>query len=482
MAWSDYWNALSSRQRIGLTAGAMLIVVATIAAAIWLLRDPYVSLASSLGAERVNEMAQELERAKLEYRVSNGGDAVAVPQSQLGKARAAIAAGPFEAPPSVGLELFKETDFSSTDFAQRINYQRALQGELIRTIQTIAGVRSARVHVILPESGLFKRNAAKATAAVSLTLQPGKSLTRAQVLGIQRLVAASVPEIKTDDVVVVDESGVSLTRVTSAAEGDLSSAQLDLKRQADQYLEGKLLRLLQELAPQGKASVSIDTTLDEKQARVTTEEPIAARGSKGAAHAAGVLVKERQSQRGRPAGLVPTDGYAPESDSTDWEYEYKVGNRIEQTLSAPGSIKRVSVAVALQGAPAELSSAAVEELVAHAVGIDRARGDSVAVMILRGSHADVVAEQAVELVSQAPFTHAPGGQQAQASAATGPTLRTSSIVIAAVLIGVLAALIAAFLWRSRSQIRATPRDDANDEAVIAKVRQWLNEGADSGRP
>src|SRR4051812_1127061 len=240
MVWSDYWKALGARQRIGLMAGAALIVIATVALAIWLLRDPYVPLASGLDGDSLDGVVRALERARLDYQVQDSGDAIRVPRSQLGRAHVAMSAGAGEVPQTVGLELFKETDFSSTDFAQRINYQRALQGELTRTIQSIAGVRGARVHVILPDAGLFRRDAAKATAAVSISMQPGRELTRPQVTGVQRLVAASVPEIKIDDVVVLDESGASLTRAARGSEDELSSTQLDLKRQVDQYFEAKL--------------------------------------------------------------------------------------------------------------------------------------------------------------------------------------------------------------------------------------------------
>jgi flagellar M-ring protein FliF len=485
--WSDYWGALSSRQRIGLIAGAVLIVVVAIGSAWWLLRDPYVPLASGLTSERLNELAQELERAKLSYRVGSGADAVTVPQSQLGKARAAAAGGEFAVPPSVGLELFKETDFSTTDFAQRINYQRALQGELTRTIQTIAGVRSARVHVILADSALLKRNAAKASAAVSVMLHPGHQLTRAQVRGIQRLVAASVPEVKVDDVVVLDESGASLTRAPNEAEGDLSSAQLDLKRQADQYFESKLARLLQELAPRGVVSLSVDATLDYKQLRVTTEEPIATRAPTEKGQATGVLVKERQSQRGRGTGLLQTGDYGgdyADADSTDSEYEYKVGHRIEQTLLAPGTIKRVSVAVALQGAPAEFSASDIELLVAHAVGIDRSRGDSVAVMVLPAVMAGGSGPDAV--VSSRSPERADGSDAQLQPQGTGKKRSTSNISVAALAAVALVALLAAVMgWaRLRAQSRtrrAAAGAEADIDAMAAKVRRWLSEGAGNGR-
>jgi flagellar M-ring protein FliF len=437
----------------------------------------------------LGDVTQTLDRAHLEYRIGENGDAVLVPRSLLGKARATTAAGSLDSPPSVGLELFKESDFSSTDFAQRINYQRALQGELTRTIQTIAGVRSARVHVILADNGLFKRNAAKASAAVSLTPQPGREITPTQVRGIQRLVAASVPEIRIEDVVVLDESGTSLTRATNEADGELSSAQLDLKRQADRYLQSKLEKLLADLAPQGSASLSVDTLLEDRQSRVTTDEPVATRGSVSSGHVAGVLVKERQSQRGGASGgFVPTSTGSNAVDSdTDWEYEYKVGNRVEQTLSSPGSIKRISVAVALRGAPAQLSSADVEALVAAAVGIDHSRGDSVTVVLLPGSSASLPPSVTGSAAERPAMTVARVSQESVALAArSGSTWWTQSFaqrvapvdgLTVAVVVLVLVSIALAWRIRRRAPVE---REAVDTDAVAAKVRQWMSEGGGHG--
>lgn len=472
MRWSDYWGALQTRQRIGLAAGAALVAAVTVGLAAWLLYEPYVPLSADLNPEQVGVLVQELDRAKLGHRIADGTNVVEVPRSQLGRARAAAAGGPSALPPSVGLEIFKESDFSSTDFAQKINYQRALQGELTRTIQGIAGVRSARVHVILADGGLFKRDAAKASAAVGVSMQPGQVLGRAQVRGIQRLVAASVPQVRVDDVVVLDESGTGLSRAAGDAEGDVSTAQLDLKRQADQYLEAKLRRLLEELVPDGTASLSVDTQLDYRQLRTTTEEPIAMRAAKGTEPAAGVLVKERQSQRGRtPGPAQATD--APETDSSDWEYEYKVGHRIEQVLSQPGSIRRVSVAVALQGAPAGLSVAMVDQLVAHAVGVDRARGDSVAVLLLAAPRA--MAASAAPPEPKRPLLaegqHA--GPAPRGATSAWPTLPALPAWAAAVAMALTGWLVWRYL-RARSLARLAPTPQADDvDAMAAKVRQWL---------
>jgi len=486
IVWSEYWGALSRGQRAAFVAGVALIAGAALGLGAWTLHDPYVPIASGLSPEQSNALLRDLERAKVSYRVAENADRISIPQSQLGKAHAAI--GGNDVPASVGLELFKDTDFSATDFAQRINYQRALQGELTRTIQTIDGVRNVRVHVTLADSGLFKRAGAKATAAVSLALQPGKVLTQSQVRGIQRLVAASVPEIKLEDVVVLDDTGASLTRAGADAEGEFSAAQLDLKRQADQYLEGKLLRLLQDLVPQGNAVLSVDTVLDERQLRVTTEEPLGARGAKESERIAGVLVKDRQSQRGRSSGLMQTGADdADGTDGSDSEHEYAVGHRMEQTLSTPGSIKRITVAVALQGAPTQLSAEVVEQLVVNAVGIDRSRGDAVAVLLLPDPLMSPTTARPAESAKSTPeYVHPPATVQPGSLAL--PQWRVGSVAAGSMLLLIVSAMIGASVLRRRSnpRQRAGETADIDIEATAAKVRQWLNEtpmnaGAHSGR-
>ncbi|MBB6091171.1 flagellar M-ring protein FliF [Povalibacter uvarum] len=472
MMLSDYWRALNPQRRTGLIVGAIAIAALAAGGVAWLLlHDSYVVLHSGLRAEQVNELSHRLDGLKISHRIGEEGDAVEVRRSELGRARAAAAGRGVEAPPGVGLELFEESDFSTTDFAQRINYQRALQGELTRTIQTIEGVRGARVHVTLAESGLFKREAARATAAVSVALQPGIQLSSSQVRGIQRLVAAAVPQIRLDDVIVLDESGAALTRATRS-DDEPSSAQLDIKREVDRYFEGKLQRLLLEVAPRGTASISVDALLDDRQIRVTTDQPLSAEGGDGADRPAGVLVKERQAQRGGAAGYAPVDSDASGGeDSTEWEHEYAVGRRTEQMLTAPGSIKRLSVSVVLQGAPAGLTEDAIARVVSAAIGLDVARGDAVTVLLIPR------AQSVEEIDVEGPMRGEPA-TTGEPSAASTSSLVVQWWVFGILLLATAAAVVA---WtRLQAAPQERPRDgdasaarDAELDALTRKVRDWM---------
>lgn len=468
MGMQDYWRALGRGQRIGLAGGALAIAAATAGLGYWALHDPLVPLASGLSPERQAAVARELEHDKISYRVAADGQTLLVPSSAAGKARAAMSNGGLGLPPSAGLEIFKESDFSTTDFAQRINYQRALQGELTRTLQTIAGVRSARVHVILAETGLLKRGTSKASVAVTLQLSPGKGLTRSQVTGIQRLVAASVPEIQVADVVVLDETGNALSRAagSTAADGEASGEQLDMKRQVDAYVEAKLTRLLADLAPDGQVTLSADTAIDFKQVKVTTEEPLVANG-KDTERPTGVVVKERQSQRPSSDGAQSPSA---STDVTDFEYEYQVGRRVEQSLSMPGAIKRLSVAVAIHGASGNVTTSMVEQLVGHAIGIDPSRGDSVAVVLLP---ADKAGSDLREVGLQDGV--APGIPAQAQPVASGPAFLSWGW-IAVLVLAALAALVVGWATRRRAPVRGS-QEPIDVDAAAEQVRAWLKQGA-----
>ncbi len=460
MELKSFWTALGRWQRVGFVSGLLVIVALTSAVAAWALRDPWVAIATQLPAERVVALTRELTREKVEHRIAEDGASVEVRQSAAGRARAAAATGGVGLPSNVGLEIFKETDFSTTDFAQRVNYQRALQGEITRTLQTISGVRQARVHVVLPESSVLKRGAAKASAAVTLALAPGKSLSRGQIRGVQRLVAASVPEIKADEVVVLDEGGASLTRDVGAGETELSTSQLDLKRQVDAYLEAKLMRLMEDLAPGVQVALSVDTLLDYKHLRVTVDEPIAAKAAKDDGAPTGVVSKERQLQRTTGAAGANTASV----DSSDFEFEYKVGHRVEQTLLGPGTVRRISVAVALHGAPPDLAAANVESLVAHAVGVDRQRGDAVMVMMLSRAAAVDAALAPVPL------------EQAKEPGKPAMLAGLSGEAGAGVLGLALLLAVAGMRWQ-----RAERAKSAKLAETAEQIRQWLGEAPADGR-
>lgn len=385
MGLSEFWNDLSGPRKLGLSAGALLIVAALGGGAYWLLANDYEPVIHSASPEKVAVAVREIEKLKVPYRVSDDGLTVEVPRSDLGHIKVVLA-GEAVGSGASGFELFNNTDFSTTEFTQKINYQRALQGELARTISTIEGVSTARVHIVLPESGFLRRKSVVPTAAVNIAMNPGAQLTAAQVYGVQKLVAASVPEIKIDDITVIDQDGIALTKSKSGEADPAQRGQLELKREVDTYLESKLKRMLNTLDPHGEFSVSVDVTLNASDTRVTTEDVLPVDTGAGG-KTAGVIVRERQSQRHE--GLPPADSgsSSPASGSVLREVEYKTGHRVEQIATAPGNIERVSVAVLARVGNPQTDSISLRNLIANAIGAKEDQGDSIALVMLPASPA-----------------------------------------------------------------------------------------------
>jgi flagellar M-ring protein FliF len=184
------------------------VMLASLGAAYYLfLRADYVVLYSELRAPDAAAVVTELDRQGISYELRDNGATILVPQDEVSTVRLAIAGANLPVNGLVGFELFNESDMGLTEFAQRINYQRALQGELARTIMMMDGIENARVHLAIPERSLFRSGRTEARAAVTVVPKRGRMLDEARVGGIQRLVAASIADLSVAQVVVLDEAG-----------------------------------------------------------------------------------------------------------------------------------------------------------------------------------------------------------------------------------------------------------------------------------
>lgn len=171
----------------------------------WLfLRESFVPVLQELDSSTAAEVAKVLDEKKIPYRFEQEGQTVAVVSDQVDKARVELAGSDLAMRGQIGFELFDQSDMGLTEFAQKINFQRALQGELARTILLFDGIQSVRVHLALPDRGLFRDQQSQPKAAVTVVLKPGKALSAASVAGIQRLVAGSVDGLSVDAVAVLD--------------------------------------------------------------------------------------------------------------------------------------------------------------------------------------------------------------------------------------------------------------------------------------
>ncbi|HWW12838.1 MAG TPA: flagellar basal-body MS-ring/collar protein FliF, partial [Brevundimonas sp.] len=199
-------------------AGAAALVLAIALIGVYLATRPnYNVLFADLRQADAATIVAELEKDKTPYKLDDGGATILAPADQVDQIRLEIMGADLPLKGTVGFELFNKSDMGLTEFAQRINYQRAIQGELARTIMTIDAIDTARVHLTLPEPSIFRAERKPAKASVSLTTRPGHALEQQTVAGIQRLVAASVPDLDAADVVVLDTHGSLATGVPSSA-------------------------------------------------------------------------------------------------------------------------------------------------------------------------------------------------------------------------------------------------------------------------
>ncbi|HEY2710716.1 MAG TPA: flagellar basal-body MS-ring/collar protein FliF [Caulobacteraceae bacterium] len=260
MSLVDNFRASSpNRQLLLVGAAAGMVCLVLVAAYFLLLNKPYATLFNNLRTLDAATIASELDKKKIPYRLENGGSTILVPKDQVDTTRLEIANEDLPIKGMVGFELFNKSDMGLTEFAQRINYQRALQGELARTIMTMASVDTARVHLTLAEPSIFRDDRRPSKASVTVLTRPGFQLSADTITGIQRLIAASVPDLAAGDVVVLDGDGKSVGGETSA--GSPAAPQSQEKQAIEDYYAARLRRGLAAVFP-GHADVTVEARSD----------------------------------------------------------------------------------------------------------------------------------------------------------------------------------------------------------------------------
>src|SRR6185369_8161039 len=201
------FSALSQTLRFAIFGVAALVLLIVVLTQLGGASGSYEYAFTNLSAEDSSEAAAQLKAAKVPFRLEAGGTALAVPASQVYDARLLLASMGLPRGGGVGFEIFDRGDLGVSEFTQRVNLRRAIEGELGRTIGRLGPVRSARVHITLPEKGLYRDDDKKAVAAVVLNLQPGRAMTDKELAGVRHLVAAAVTGLDSDAVTVVDGRG-----------------------------------------------------------------------------------------------------------------------------------------------------------------------------------------------------------------------------------------------------------------------------------
>jgi flagellar M-ring protein FliF len=365
--------------------------VAILAIAFLMLRvagaPSYSMLSSGLDPAQTGKVTAALDEQGIGYELRNNGTALAVEKSQVAQARVALAGSgvSLDAGGGEGFELFDKQKLGASDFQLQVTYQRALEGEIARTIANVQGVSSPQVQLVLPEDDLFADEATPATAAVMLgnsadTLEPGA--TR----GIAQLVASSVKGLKTENVTITDSSGSLVWPAgDGTGGGGVSAGKQALEARYSRAMEADLNALLVRTLGAGKAQVSVTadlnadkTTLDEVTydkkgvpLKSQTETEKLNGGSATTGGTAGTASNIPTYAAGS-AGGGANSNYQRKTENTD----YGVGKKVARTEVAPGAVKKMNVALLVDKSVPAADFAAVQKAVTSAAGIDTARGDT----------------------------------------------------------------------------------------------------------
>ncbi|WP_082765383.1 MULTISPECIES: flagellar basal-body MS-ring/collar protein FliF [unclassified Phenylobacterium] len=380
---------------LGIGAG----LAAVLAAVFMNLGQPKALLYSNLDLKEAGSITAALDQAGVKYEVKGDGSTIMVPRDEVASTRLMLSSKGLPTAGSVGYEIFDEANaLGQTDFVQQLNRQRALEGELSRTILSLDGINSARVHLVLPKRQLFEEEAEQPSASVTIGVG-GRAPSAEQVRALQNLVAGAVPNMKPDRVTVVDQHAKTLSggETGTAAEAD------GRKSEVEQRIAKQVKNLVEGMVGAGKARVNV--TADLELARVTVQQETFDPDGQVIRSESTTEENARENDRSGSgqASVAANIPGAPGDDEnsntsasgrTDSTTNYEISKTVRTEVQEPGTVKRLSVAVAVDGAtaagkdgkPGEYTPRSAEEmqrieqLVRTAVGYNQERGDQVSVI------------------------------------------------------------------------------------------------------
>ena len=435
--WRQAFARLTNQQKVVLMIALAAILAVVVGGWLWSRAPDYRVLFSNIAERDGGAIITALEQLNVPYKFSEGGGAILVPAEKVHEVRLRLASQGLPKGGSVGFELMENQKFGISQFAEQVNYQRALEGELARTIQAVAAVQMARVHLAIPKPSVFVREEQKPTASVFLHMHPGRVLEPAQIAGITHLVASSVPQLPPGNVSIVDQSGNLLSQMRSKlSEMGLDPTQIKYVKELEASVIKRIEDIIGPLTGPGNTRVQVAADVDFSQTEQTAEifrpntDPasIAIRSQQSSETAS-----VNPSAQGVPGALsnqppvpatapitsppvpgaggqrpaVPTTGQIaaagvtapinsvgqPINTRKDATTNYEVDKTIRHTKSSLGSVKRLSVAVVVNfrkevgkdGKPimkplADAEVKQINDLVREAMGFSKERGDTLSVV------------------------------------------------------------------------------------------------------
>ena len=419
--WLQRLSALDRAQRMRLGVGAALLVAVAIAAIVMGRQPDYRVLFANLSDKDGGAIVAQLSQMNVPYKYADGGGAILIPSDRVHDVRLRLATQGLPKGSVAGFELMESSKFGMTQFQERLNFQRGLEGELTRSIQALSSVQSARVHLALPNQNGFFREQQKPSASVLVSLHPGRILDRAQLAGIVHLVASSVPELAPSAVSVLDDTGKLLSQSPDTAAGTgVDAQQLLYVQQIEQQYTRRILDILEPVVGRNNVKAQVTAEVDFSQTESTSEQHRPNLATDASAIRSQQIVESTGPQGNPlPTGVpgattnqppapatAPINGANPAPTAAGQQAQgaqtapskresitnYEVDKTVRVTRGGSGALKRVSAAVVVNYQSVEdkgktvtkaLTPEQLEQmtaLVRETIGFNRDRGDSVNLM------------------------------------------------------------------------------------------------------
>lgn len=397
----DFFKSLTPIKKVSVIASVGVAIAAMVTIGLMAAKTDYATLVKDIEPAQSTAVINVLDSKKIPYQLMDSGRTILVPQTLLPSTQMLIMSEVGSEKLSQGLELFDKQSFGTTTYEQKIKYQRALQGELMRSIGTLESISRAKVILAIPEKKIFAEESVSPTASVVLEMRPGKALSEDQVRGITYLVANSVENMKAENVSVVDSRGKVLSKKSDESLGN-SSELMDSRRKIENYFQERIEGLLAKVVGEGKVIARVSADLNNKQISKTEEsvDP-----DKTAIKSSQSDQESVEGNRSNPTGVAGARAQLPGASETgnvvfnqDVKKEqkiisYEVPKTITNIVESAGSINRLSIAVVVDGVVNAVKTngkdvpqwqprsaeeiSRIESIVKNAIGFSEQRGDSV---------------------------------------------------------------------------------------------------------
>lgn len=426
----EFYRSLDGRRRVSLFGISAVIIIAVVFLIAWAAKTQYKLLYTDLTNQDSLTIRQMLDQGGIAYRIDDDGKSIYVPEDMVDIWRLEVAKKGVDFNSTVGYEVFDNQAFGTTSIVQRINKQRALEGELMKTIKHIRGIKRARVHLSIPESSPFVSEKKPPSASVVLDIQRGLTLTKEEIKGIQNLVSNSVDGMRVKDVVILDQKGGKLTENVGDQMAQYTADRMALESKMNRQYEDQVEEILKRVVGEGKVIAKVNIKMDFTE---SIEEKVAYDAENPAVVSEVANTQKLNGSRPSPQGLpgarsnlpgeTPQPGIPETRNNVDKSLttrNYNVPKTVTKSKKPTAEIKNLSVAVMVDGkripvtdedgnmvlnddglpvtkyepwSDAEIQN--FQAVVASAIGIDNARGDKIVIKNMEFAKEDLSEAEAI---------------------------------------------------------------------------------------